>query len=229
MAYEKTQQARINLGLCKDCGADRGNDGTTVFCRPCAKTHAIRSANRVKRLRSLRKDKNCCNQCGKQKEKIDTKLCDSCKEIGRRSFNKRSSERRREHPILGLCLDCKNPVFGESKYCKKHWLESFSFKYKLNADDLFLKLEQQEYRCAFTGKTLIPGDNACIDHLTPRSIDPEKESDIDNVVWCDKRINLMKGNMTYKEFIDTCAIVAVLACGETVIPVSAKVGIGSTR
>lgn len=220
VAYEKTQQHRIHLGLCKDCGDKRGDAGTTIRCRPCADKASERAAKHKAKIRSaLSGAANSCNQCGTKVSVVGAKLCNKCRERGRNSYKKHSAMRRELHPQAGLCLKCTTEVFKESKYCKKHWLEGFSIKYAIPPEQLFKKLELQCFRCFFTGKELIPGVNASVDHLHPRSKREDLTGDIDNIVWCDRRINLMKGNFSLEEFVTTCRQVAsnaVLACGENV-------------
>ena len=69
---------------------------------------------------------------------------------------------------------------------------------------LLQKLESSDFRCFYTGVPLVPGINACVDHLHSRSLYPDKLSDLANLVWCDKWINRMKGHMSYQEFISLC-------------------------
>ena len=63
MPYETTQQARINAGLCKDCGNPRGEDGTTIRCRQCASEAARRATQRSTRVRKERYIAGLC-YCG---------------------------------------------------------------------------------------------------------------------------------------------------------------------
>src|SRR5262245_33107870 len=53
-------------------------------------------------------------------------------------------------------------------------------------------------------KPLIPGVNAYIDHVYTRSQRQDLSSDLDNLGWCDKWINCMKGYLSYREFIELC-------------------------
>ena len=218
MAYDKTQQKRIILGLCKDCGEKRGLSGTKVHCRACANKAVERATKRKTKLRKLYKPLDVCNQCGGPiNDKQHNKLCEKCRGLARKKAAEYSAKRRATHPRLGLCVKCSREIIGESRYCKYHWLEMLrkcGIKKREDRDKIFNKLEEQEYRCFFTDIELIPGKNATVDHLNPKSKHPELESDIDNIVWCDKRINLMKGDFTYDEFISTCK--TVLAFGEDV-------------
>jgi hypothetical protein len=45
---ERNKHATLNKYLrdrCTDCGRDRGEDGTSIRCRPCADTRAARERN----------------------------------------------------------------------------------------------------------------------------------------------------------------------------------------
>jgi hypothetical protein len=88
-----------------------------------------------------------------------------------------------------------------------HFIEHIARKYGVPStlyETLLHKLEITEFVCFYTGIALVPGKNACIDHLYSRSQHPDKISEIDNLVWCDKWINRMKGHMSYQDFIDLC-------------------------
>lgn len=70
------------------------------------------------------------------------------------------------------------------------------------AMDIKAILDHQEYRCPYTGDLLILGDNASLDHKLPQSRYPELKSDLNNVQWVTKGINIMKWNHTHEEFIE---------------------------
>ncbi len=61
-------------------------------------------------------------------------------------------------------------------------------------------LEEQDYRCAYTGEKLIPGDNASLDHKVPVSRGGSLH--IDNVQWVTFRINDMKTDFIHDEFLN---------------------------
>lgn len=68
------------------------------------------------------------------------------------------------------------------------------------AEKLEKKLVNQKFKCFYTGLPIDLGKNASLDHIFPVSSNPEKVSDIDNLVWVDKRINYLKSSMQPKEF-----------------------------
>ena len=206
MAYDKTQQKRIDAGLCKDCGTPRGNDGTSVFCRPCAKKHAERATERKNRLRKEWDAANLCYGCGAKRDN-ETILCASCREKQNTRGRGYAAVRRQEHIARGVCKTCGKERYYESNYCRMHFMEHIARKYGVPMplyEALLQKLEAASFTCFYTGIQLVPGVNACVDHLYSRSQHPDKMSDLDNLVWCDKWVNRMKGHMSYQDFISLC-------------------------
>jgi hypothetical protein len=70
--------------------------------------------------------------------------------------------------------------------------------------ELKKKLEGQDYLCPYTGRKLIPGVNASLDHVLPKSRFPELRCEIDNVEWIDLSVNYSKRDMTKDEYIAHC-------------------------
>ena len=79
---------------------------------------------------------------------------------------------------------------------------------RTKADDLEHLFYLQEEKCYITGKKLIIGDNAGLDHLIPKSKNHNLISDINNVRWIDKKINEIKRDLTIDDFISLCKLVA---------------------
>ncbi len=71
-------------------------------------------------------------------------------------------------------------------------------------------IEQQDFRCALTGRDLTP-DTASIDHRQPLS--RGGEHCVTNVQVVHSEVNSAKGGMTNAEFIQMCCEVADLARG----------------
>jgi len=108
-----------------------------------------------------------------------------------------------------MCLDQEQQgeVAARSRICRSDYIRGIASKYGVGMslrEALLQKLESTDFRCFYTGVPLVPGINACVDHLHSRSQHPDKLSDLDNLVWCDKWINRMKGHMSYQEFISLC-------------------------
>ena len=66
-------------------------------------------------------------------------------------------------------------------------------------------IEQQNYRCALSGRELTP-ETASLDHVLPLS--RGGIHDICNVQVLDFRVNTAKGTMTVAEFVALCVDVA---------------------
>ncbi len=206
MPYDKTQQARIDAGLCKECGQPRGNDGTSIRCRPCASDAAKRATARSARVRKERLANQTCFYCGKLRDG-KTIFCATCRVKMAARGRTYAEQYRRERNEQGVCRRCGKERYYASNYCRMHFMEHIARKYHVPQplwDALLQKLEASSFQCFYTGKQLIPGENACVDHLNARSQYPDKVSDLDNFVWCDKWVNRMKGHLSYSDFIALC-------------------------
>lgn len=212
MSYSLFQQQRIDAGLCKDCGAPRGEDGTSIFCRPCAQRHSQRESVRKAELRADWASAGglVCNSCGSSLPDDTFKRCDRCRKAGRTAWAVRAPVRRQQRASAGICPRCPEAALGPSRYCRIHTLENSLRKYlvpKSRYEDFWQKLVDQDFRCYYTGVELVPGINASLDHRVPRSRGGDP-SDLDNCVWCDRLINAFKNDLTEAEFVDRCKVVA---------------------
>lgn len=121
----------------------------------------------------------------------------------RRKFEKT----RREN---NLCTRCAEPSIGRCFLCEYHWLyrvttKSFgSEKAQENMSELKALLEKQNYTCPYTGRKLVPGVNASIDHIKPKSKYPELWSDLANIQWVDTDANYAKVDMDEADFLSLC-------------------------
>lgn len=206
MAYNKTQQARMDAGLCRDCGKPRGDDGTSGLCGACSQRAAERSTQRKARLRKEWNAIQLCFGCGAQRDN-NTKLCTACRNKQNERKRGYATITRQKYTEQGLCKRCGKERYHESNYCRYHFIENIARQYSIPGDlweDILIQLEASNFICFYTGIQLIPGKNASIDHLHSRSQYPDKISDLDNLVWCDKWINRMKGHMSYQDFITLC-------------------------
>lgn len=206
MVYDRTQQRRIDQGLCKDCGEPRGADGTTIYCRKCTTKISKRSYERKKNIRMCRKEAGLCPSCGKKPEENDGVVCGPCKKKQRDYYHSNKKRWGKGKEERKECSCCRNARFYSSKMCETHWYRDIARKYgfRNRHEDLANLLEKQEFKCFYSGRPLVPGGNASIDHLHPRSKRPELESDLNNVAWVDRNVNRAKGNLSYEEFIRLC-------------------------
>ncbi len=207
MAYEPTQARRIAEGLCKDCGAERGADGTSLLCRPCATKHSARASTTKAALRvKWAADETACNNCGATLAGMAFRLCESCRSYSRSHYHSNEKGRRAAKRGTGVCVRCPQAATHKSGYCRRHWLEGCLSRYgfaREQYDAMWAKLEAQGFRCYYTGVELVPGINASLDHRIPlsRGGDP---LDPDNCVWCDRLINAFKSKLTEAEFVERC-------------------------
>ena len=102
----------------------------------------------------------------------------------------------------GLC-SCGKKIFA-GKTCEKCWFKVKAKDHtgsRKNWKDLKKILENQNYKCLYTGKELIAGGNATVDHIIPKC--KGGSNSIANLQWIDKHVNIhMKFNMSHNEFID---------------------------
>ena len=116
----------------------------------------------------------------------------------------------------GLCYSCSSPpVAGTASWCEKHWLIQLSWRSGLrgrgSGGRLKALLVGQRYRCPYTGRKLVIGKNASIDHINPRSKFPGLIGKITNLEWVDQDVNRAKRAMSRAEFISICREVARMA------------------
>ncbi len=151
-----------------------------------------------------RKINGLCVICGKNYANENRVLCQDCKE--KQAIDQK--KRRQEKFKFGICQDCPNPFTVNNKYCFSCWVRTLCNAHSIKLeyiDDIIVKFSTQNELCYYTNKLLVPGENASMEHLIPRSRGGSDEPN--NIVWCDKRVNLCKGNMTEIEFIELCKLI----------------------
>lgn len=81
------RQERIDNGLCRDCGAERGDEGTRERCPEHAAEHSRRQAERNAANREEWRKGGLCMECGDERAP-DSTLC----AVHRVKVNNRSRE-----------------------------------------------------------------------------------------------------------------------------------------
>lgn len=76
-----------------------------------------------------------------------------------------------------------------------------SLKSNVTAAKLLAMLEEQDYRCALSGRKLEP-DTATLDHKVPRSVGGDHS--MGNVWFLHRDVNRAKGTHTVEEFLHMC-------------------------
>lgn len=128
---------------------------------------------------------------------------------GQRKLNKYSNG----HVDVGMCRACTQPTIGDQiSWCEKHWLEQCAWRSGLRGggwtEKLKKLLELQNFTCPYTGRKLVIGVNASIDHIQPRSRFPELVNCYENLEWVDVDVNRAKRSLTKEEFIALCDTVS---------------------
>jgi hypothetical protein len=118
----------------------------------------------------------------------------------------KAKERTLERLKNGKCYNCNSERLEHSNlYCEKHWFQ-YAAKHHLKSmkqwKELKSILENQKYKCCYTGLELIIGLNAGIDHKIPLSKNANLHQNIDNIQWVHSDINLMKRNHLENDFLN---------------------------
>jgi len=201
MATCDTYIKRKENNLCVICGNPKG-ETKLVHCNKCNILNNIRTKKDKQKL----KEEKLCLYCRKPTNNNKV-LCNAClKNSVQQSLQLR--KRRKTNNLCRSCGKSADIVRENSKICNICWFKDiargntgFSKNWKLIKD----LLEKQDYKCAYTGKNLIIGENASIDHIIPRSKGGSNE--IQNLQWVDKDINEMKNDFTHDEFMNTIKII----------------------
>lgn len=199
MAFTAAVLAQVKAGACYGCGDPRGQEGTKTYCRKCADTLRIRNQLR----RKTRAEAKFCTRCG---QPADGDQCGSCN--GKTSAHRRAL--KRERIGKGICVECDGPSVQRNTRCEKHIVAqaaSSIFGKRSMAEALWLKFEAQGRRCHYTGLPIAIGVDASIDHVLPKATRPDLAESLDNLVWCHRRLNLCKRDLTGDEFIQLCRMV----------------------
>lgn len=214
---------RIELHQCVHCGAlvEQKSDGS--YYRLCKMHHELdlersrvmsvaRNGRVVRKDRLVKKVGECyydfCNNT--TEVKLNGSYYLYC-EKHRVQRNMLSSHLRDLKKELGQCVQCSldngNKSLEHSFLCEEHWFRSITGAYFKSSnvwEELRVKAVKQDYKCAYSGYVLIPGVNMSLDHIVARSVDSSLKDDIANVQWVDIKINKMKQDVGYDEFIIIC-------------------------
>lgn len=152
----------------------------------------------------------------KSKDGFDGR-CKSCVNLISKEYRKKRGEEYRVKNIneakerelkrlsKGQCSYCTTKRLPNSNtLCEKHWFEGVS-KHHLGTRtkwcEIKVILEEQDYKCTYTGLILTPALDASVDHIIPLSTDPERHNKIENLQWVHSDINRMKNNHSEEDFL----------------------------
>ncbi len=112
--------------------------------------------------------------------------------------------------LQGLCIFCREKTIGISNLCRVHYFKAIATRVlgdRNLAEDIENIFYVQEERCYLTGKKLVLGGNAELDHVLPISKYPHLSKSITNVRWCDKTVNRIKTDLEYEDLIKFCTAI----------------------
>jgi hypothetical protein len=126
-------------------------------------------------------------------------MCTKClREYASRNYRSRAIANEK----VGVCRRCSRPVIStEAGVCAYHFAYAILHNFmgavpSTTVEAVAAKLEAQEFKCALTGVPLVPGKNASLDHVLPRTKYPELATELTNLIWVDHAVNVMKQNIT---------------------------------
>lgn len=204
---------------------NKNKDGVTGHCKDCLNEY--RRGRRKKLLcarcgKQLSERKSLCQECRvfwnrHRDQKIAAGLCEICSEPitsgGRccdRCIEKRK-KRRAKVIAAGICSRCRKNKADAGMDCSGCWFKHAAKRHLGSVRHLALIMRlwaAQDGVCALSGVTLIPGVNASLDHVVPRSKGGKNEAG--NLRWVDRRVNRARDNMSDVELFTMCK--RIVAC-----------------
>ena len=104
--------------------------------------------------------------------------------------------------VNGGCDQCGNPTLPNAQTCEKHYLQDVASNRMGSTrywTDLKRIWDEQIGKCAYSDEKLVLGVNASLDHIVPISQRPDLKSDVSNVQWVSRRMNVIKNDLTESE------------------------------
>ncbi len=180
---------RTDVGLCGACG----KPSKKTNCKECVDKRTIWK-------RKKRDEHVAAGLCGDPS-------CTIIPTLGKILCEEHLDKKRaatKQKKIDGICYGCVRPSMYNN-YCEECWFKHTSesnFGTVKYAGSLKYLIESQNYTCAYTGEKLIPGKNASIDHIFPKSRGGSDENT--NLQWTTTLVNRVKYTLTHDEFIEFC-------------------------
>jgi 5-methylcytosine-specific restriction endonuclease McrA len=170
----------------------------------CAKCRERRFRNKTaQRFRDRRAELGLCVACGRANDG-DKTTCVTCRAKVSLARNRLVAGYR----LQGLCA-CGERAASVGATCEPCWYKSRARTCAGSGgkwEALRNLLVAQGFRCAYSGKLLVLGPDATIDHKIPRSRGGTNE--ISNLQWVSRRVNNMKTDFTHEEFVRACEVIA---------------------
>lgn len=182
------------LGFCISCYKNKADEGASA-CAECKPKLVKHVRNSQKRRVAL----GLCIECKLPRgEGSSATLCGSCAEASRREY--------RAKVEAGTCVSrfCQSQT-TVGLHCLHHWFAVTAGTYRMRAAGITVLKnlwEKQGGLCAITGEPLVPGGNASLDHIVPRS--KGGTNDASNLQWVTLEANWLKRDRTLDEVYDLC-------------------------
>lgn len=194
-----TRDRRKMAGVCVDCGGELGSSPSRCdVCRVKQVDYRIARQEAASRV-----DNTICVNCNRPRDQA-TKLCSVCTA----NTATASKQWRQERKEVGTqCMYCPAPRWHKSTSCRLHFVEKVLNNFHISAhfsEQMARRLEEADFKCFYTDTVLIPGENASLDHVKPRSKFPHLVDCLDNLVWCDRTINNMKTALEVPDMLTAC-------------------------
>ena len=190
----------------------------------CQEYCSVKCRDRASYLKK-KENRNIKSPTGSKEHPFGEKECPTCK---KKFSATRSNKRYCSHKCYrlrmsrnwtnrnrekGLCYDCSEPpIPGSNCWCEKHWLMQAAWRAGVKGKESWVKikeiLERQNYKCPYTGRNLVIGKNASIDHIKPKSLFEDQMGNIENLEWVDIEVNRAKRTLSKDEFIALCKLIA---------------------
>lgn len=190
----------------------RGHNGTRDFQCPHpasqGKKWCTNCLTRQTNSRRTRASRGMCECCSNPS--VEGKL--RCLKHLQEARNR--AKRNQEHRVHnGLCVECgrdPNPATHGTR-CEMCWFSMIGrsiFEVKSRpagrsvAPALRGLFHAQQEKCAYTGRRLVPGVNASLDHKIPKALGGTNE--LGNLQWVDTDVNRAKNALTEVDFLAMC-------------------------
>jgi len=125
-------------------------------------------------------------------------MCPSCRTSYLNKLPQRLRKGQRNHAWKGT-KDVSGKVLSKLKRDAK----TRNISFEITIEDIQRKLEEQNYKCGYTGWSVEFGNNASVDR-----IDSSKGYTTDNIHIVDKTVNIAKRDYSHEYFIKMCKAVA---------------------
>ena len=192
---DRRRHSKQQTGKCNYCGKPPPpGRALCLMCLAKVKEH-------MSRLKAERLEANLCERCGKRPPSEGLKQCRPCADRAKNA----TTARRKERLVNGMCGACGlHPILTTQTVCKACYYKRISCSsFGTCADGKALEemFEKQEGKCPLSGRQIVLGDTAELDHILAISRGG-LVNDLQNVRWVHKMVNRSKQHYTDEEFLE---------------------------